>query len=540
MTSRLETVPRDVLQHIALQCAASAFEPPVEILRLMLTRSTLYHSLNTVAAPHLYAQIFVAKFDTSAPFRQYRSTMTDSALTAELTSRCRLLRRVRHMDFSSVGLLQDLWTALWMVLESDGLNETHLSKCHFTDFILGIAHIWLRSTVPPTGADQTSDAKPLRETIVWLLSENLPRSMILEMSKQDRDDLYSLIFPYIFSPNKKPESPALRALSYPGPSIPINVRSENAHVYTYLRRQLPYLPDPSLAAINLAYAIFEATPLKIPPHLPETRTTANASQRLGPTKEDYRNLGSYRTLLFSDSMAMSVGNGLPGEETSPGILRSMLHDIEFGNVLSQPAAKGPSTASGVFAYKPGTMTGLWEGTYRTVPFPASASQGIETRTVASMVIVKPLQCALTEFICEETPSLEDDVLNTNICPTDYFDVRDVSELCLNGRKFRKFGPQWSTTLPQDPEPDKLLHDVLLLGETLVDHDQAWGAFRFSGQIHRDGRVVLKREPTDSGEWQGVWIFEGHLRFGKVVLGRWRITGAHGVFSLGKTHEKWKG
>ncbi|KAJ3516230.1 hypothetical protein NLJ89_g1253 [Agrocybe chaxingu] len=466
MTSRLEAVPRDVLQNIAAQCATSSvFEPPVGVLRLMLTRSTFYHSLNTAAAPHLYAQIFVAKFDTSAPFRRYRSTMTDSALTAELVSRCRLLRRVRHMDFTSTGLIQDLWTALWMVIESDGLNEMHLSKCHFMEFILGVAHIWLSSTAP--GADQMSDAKSLRETIVWLLSETLPRSMILEMSKQDRDDLYSLIFPYIFLPNKKLESPALGAPSRLGSSTPIDILSEDTHVSTYLRRQLPHLPDPSLAAINLAYAIFEATPLKIPPHLPETRTIANANQRFGPTKEDYRNLGSYRTLLFSDSLAKTVGDGLSGEEASAEVLRSMLHDMEFGDILSQPAANAALTGAGAFTYKPGTMTGLWEGTYRTVPFPAPASQDAEIGTVASMVLVKPLQCALTELICEEAPSLEDEILDSDLCPTDYFDVRDVSELCLNGRIFRKFGPQWRATLPQDPEKNNLRYDVLLLGELIT-------------------------------------------------------------------------
>ncbi len=40
------------------------------------------------------------------------------------------------MDFSSAGLLQDLWTALWMLLENEGLNEQQLSAVGFAEFIL--------------------------------------------------------------------------------------------------------------------------------------------------------------------------------------------------------------------------------------------------------------------------------------------------------------------------------------------------------------------------------------------------------------------
>ena len=174
MSSRFETLPRDILQTIAfLSASTSVFEPPIEILHLLLTHPLIYQSLCVPSAPDLYAHIFFTKFDTQAPIRRFSGQLPDSAYAAELLARCRLLRRVHRLDFSSAGLKQDLWTALWIFLESDGLNENQLSQVKFPDFILGLARSELAQEPISHGRpDGISSLKPI---IVWLLCLALRR-----------------------------------------------------------------------------------------------------------------------------------------------------------------------------------------------------------------------------------------------------------------------------------------------------------------------------------------------------------------------------
>jgi len=175
MSARFETLPHDILQTIAfLSASTSVYEPPIEVRHLLLTHPLIYQSLRVPSAPDLYAHIFFTKFDTQAPIRRFSGQLPDSAFAAELLARCRLLRRVHRVDFSSPGLKQDLWTALWMLLESDGLNERQLSHVNFADFILGLARSELvHEPLSHRRPDISSSLKPI---IVWLLCLALRRS----------------------------------------------------------------------------------------------------------------------------------------------------------------------------------------------------------------------------------------------------------------------------------------------------------------------------------------------------------------------------
>ena len=174
MSARFETLPRDILQTIAfLSASTSVFEPPIEVRHLLLTHPLIYQSLRVASAPDLYAHIFFTKFDTRAPIRRFSGQLPDSAFAAELLARCRLIRRVHRVDFSPAGLKQDLWTALWMFLESDGLNERQLSQVNFSDFILGLARYELAYEPISHGPDVGVDS--LKPIIVWLLCLALRR-----------------------------------------------------------------------------------------------------------------------------------------------------------------------------------------------------------------------------------------------------------------------------------------------------------------------------------------------------------------------------
>ncbi|KAG5340047.1 hypothetical protein C0989_002983 [Termitomyces sp. Mn162] len=87
-------------------------------------------------------------------------------------------------------------------------------------------------------------------------------------------------------------------------------------------------------------------------------------------------------------------------------------------------------------------------------------------------------------------------------------------------------------------------DVIFLGETLPDHEQAFGGFKFSGRIRADGYMIMCREPKNYADREGLgtWIFEGHLRYGVALVGQWRTSistatyDLRGIFSLHKTSD----
>ena len=180
MSSRLETVPRDILQLIAfLSTSSSVFDAPIEIQRLLLTSSYIYRSLHIHVAPHVFAQIFHTKFDTAALFRRYGASLTHSLLATELSNRCRLLQRARRMDFSPINLTQDLWAALWLIVESDGLNELQLSKSNFLAFILALTRDKLDDSHM---ADRRTNQQTMQHIILMVLFLALPRRTPLLIS----------------------------------------------------------------------------------------------------------------------------------------------------------------------------------------------------------------------------------------------------------------------------------------------------------------------------------------------------------------------
>lgn len=76
--------------------------------------------------------------------------------------------------------------------------------------------------------------------------------------------------------------------------------------------------------------------------------------------------------------------------------------------------------------------------------------------------------------------------------------------------YEKHDVESSDTLKAQRDPSEAL-DILVVGEvvalrflslisahfeqTLPDHEQAWGGFRFAGRITPDGLIVVRREPV---------------------------------------------
>lgn len=173
MGSPLESLPPDLLHHCAILAGSSStYNPPTEIARLCQTSSIMHNALDVQTSPNIYGRVFASKFDKAAICRRSALTDTDSALASDLQARYRLFRRSKRMDFSSIGLMEDLWTALWLFLESDGLNERQLREANFSTFILAVARMHL-------GAQSCNQSCQFFEgLVIWLTCLSLSRSTL--------------------------------------------------------------------------------------------------------------------------------------------------------------------------------------------------------------------------------------------------------------------------------------------------------------------------------------------------------------------------
>lgn len=139
----LDSIPHEILEHVAFFSATeSSIGPPSALPILLSVNRRLNTSLSLPSNPHLYARIFAAKFDASAPIRRLGANeLTVMALATELKRRCTILKRIRakldclvvcpHMRRSEEepGMLDSiLWVAYLMMLENDGKNEAQLRE----------------------------------------------------------------------------------------------------------------------------------------------------------------------------------------------------------------------------------------------------------------------------------------------------------------------------------------------------------------------------------------------------------------------------
>lgn len=334
------------------------------------------------------------------------------------------------------------------------------------------------------------------------------------MSTRDREVLYSMIFPFIFG-SKKVRSPFVivwRLVDNPSPfksltftsrptacpSSPIRLVSragfpgEPTDVSTYLQKSKALVPDPSTAAINLAFALFELHRPKTPYHVPKTRAIAIASQRFGPTQEDYEALASYRTPLFADSNPINTQNNQSSSPLLIGVVtsRSIMHDIQFGeiwkNLYGRMKTYGP-----IFTYVPGSLTGVWEGVYRvfflfslsspsspisltprmqTIDRPLKIAGSSPVNPLATMVMIKPMHLSLAEYISYDVAIVSDkgsshqsDLLDIKVCYGFQKSLVCVSRFYsqrIGGRTYRRYRPLNSN----GGTSNATLSDVILFGE----------------------------------------------------------------------------
>ncbi|PPR05101.1 hypothetical protein CVT24_010088 [Panaeolus cyanescens] len=457
MTSRLELIPRDILQGIAVLVGSSSpLHPPVDFLSFLLSSSTINRSLSLNYASHVYASIFSSKFDSPSILDHHRIWTTNSGLSHELVNRLRLLQRSCRRDLSPEGLLQDLWTAYWMICESKTRNECQLVNVDFAGFILAVARRYLHSA----GSDHGLGCTTIKHLIVWLLTLSLSRRTLRELSPKDRDELKDLILPYMYlfkrvdptaishwgNGNSSTSCDCCHAIEkqqeHISPSTSTSLdfdHSSNAvHVRLYGQKHAPHFADPSFFVIALFCALKELFPLAVPKHLPSRRRSSSGQPFRGLAREDVAKMAAYETPLFADSVpdAQFSSAEAPLDTSLP---RGMRDGVLLYQTLSA------FTRAEKSSYILGSMTGLWEGEYFT-----------------------------------------------------------ISELCIRNRRYQKFSsvpPETSSgapdpatrhSIPKNEKHSDTSASVVLMGETLEEHDHAWGGYVFSGTADQDGLIRLRR------------------------------------------------
>ena len=157
----LNTIPQEVLEHIAFRTVTTNFlGPPTAIIPLLLTNRHIHSILSISSNPHFYARVFAFKYDVAPVIRHLGPEYTSATtLSSELQRRCTYLTRIRCRSDAIIqspfepcymGVVHTiLWMGYLMMLENKGKNEEQLR--HYAKLDAWLNQYWF----DPHGASFT-------------------------------------------------------------------------------------------------------------------------------------------------------------------------------------------------------------------------------------------------------------------------------------------------------------------------------------------------------------------------------------------------
>jgi hypothetical protein len=370
--------------------------PPSALIPLLLTSSRFNSALSIHSNPHLYARIFCAKFDTGAleagsrcgpsdPFRLRGAGLTgvnalndalrrgdadpfqDTAgttqtLSTELQLRFTALNRLRSLtavpihSLSQQALLETLWTVYFMLIEggSDGKNYAQLRD------YAGL-HDWLKEyffgECSPSGflncleRDKWpggSEASSLAMWVFWMFSQDV--DYIDPTIRAEAPRVFKLF--------------ALGAHKYPLTTLPWNTyhsrpESPSESPSTSLSRSLYSLTTPPIgpAAILSYLAVLQKT----------TRSTGiltDPSPIIPPSNVSLDSWSEWGAVWARSVLGNSLDSG-----SQPSLqLESGFDSDDEPEFRSSPSLLTSRSSSSSLCFTPGTLAGVWEGTFTFLEF----------------------------------------------------------------------------------------------------------------------------------------------------------------------------
>ncbi|KAF7321100.1 hypothetical protein HMN09_00197700 [Mycena chlorophos] len=498
---RLDTVPHEILEHIAFISATdSVVGPPASLVPLLAVSRKIHSRLAFAHNHYLYAKIYQVKFDAGAPFHALDTQLCASVLAHELVNRCRLLTRIRaraddgarpRLGEGNDEVHELLFQAYLMMLENAGRNEQQLRDyARMGD--------WLRA---------------------YLFDEHLPKAKSLEHwpPHNDHTALAMWLFWFLLRPDDytADDDATWNVLNV------LKVYALGAHKYPLTSPSwVKFLPESPHHATEIVH-YSEPHQLRTPP-------------LATPAILAFLTLVNLKTKQIDFSSHLD----LPSKPDS--------HEWEYERgrciSLSRPESEFGRVVDLSDAFRSGSVEGTWEGIFTYTEFTAYAAllQGAPPSILQKSVIVRhrqtwklrehhfvvpveeleasasqPLSAGdpLHAYLPSGTRILEKSDCLMVYDPVTRKELRytrpvDASSVCPSQDELH------------DDRPKVAIADIIITGEG----HSAWGQFNLVGRVRPcDGFISLCKEYTDHD--RGKWLYRGYL-VGNVnsnLAGRWRDT-----------------
>ncbi|XP_006455662.1 hypothetical protein AGABI2DRAFT_210129 [Agaricus bisporus var. bisporus H97] len=514
----LDSIPSEILEHIAFYAATDSFlGPPNHLVPLLTSNRQIHSQLSISSNPLLYARIFAHKFDLQPVLRHLNvDNAPSTALAAELKLRFLYLKRIRAggdayriegSNKSCASLHQLLLRVFIWLLENEEKNERQLRE--YANIDTWLQDYWFSS-------DGASDAiRRIREGH-WPISD---RNASLAM----------WLYWFLLRPDDNaPDDSALDVLR----AFAIVAHRYNITASPWTEFSPTSSPDtPS----HIAHfdEDFQLTPLPAAiPAILAFLTLANKRQSNGPP--------SHPSISYK-----SIVRGKPSCEW----------DCEWARCLSISLMQYGSMLTG--AFRPGSIEGIWEGQFTYTEFAAYAAL---LGGAPPLILQKSLVAAH-----QQTWKLREYHLMRPAVPGTDLQLDANAEPLPSGNPLRSYFPD-GTHIKEDSEglvvlapnrnhsvryqrsshttPENLkrrcennIVDVIIMGEG----HSSWGQFNLVGRVRPcDGFISLSKEYIDGD--RGKWLYRGYL-VGNVhgnLVGRWRdtlspieVSGYEGCFAMNR-------
>lgn len=497
-------VPQEVLEHIAFFAATEGFlGPPSGLVPLLSLNRATHAALSCRHNPHLYAQIFAAKFDVDAAARRLGSgKLSAAALTEELQRRSNVLKRIRGRQdakapASDKHLRWILWTAFLMALESDGKNERQLLE-------YAQVNEWLKEYLfDPKGASTVVSSIGVSD--VW------PRN-------SDELSLALWLFWYMLQPDDYLKNDSL----FRHTSGILKVIALGAHKYPCCYPEwIEFVPRSCRHAPTVVKHFSSEISLVAPaPAAPAILAYLTLVNKLGVSWVD----PAPKPLLTP----MNVDRRTVRKSAERDCDWARLCTLADPKLLLKPRLAG--------AFTPGGLEGVWEGIFTYTEFTSYAAllSGAPPSVLQKSLVAQHRQTIKIRewhFIeptvdpyapREHTRPLAPGNPTRGYIPdgVEAYEHSDRLELLIPGSPKPCVYLPWSTVKKMNAA-DRVV-DVFLTGEG----HSAWGQFNLLGRVRpSDGYISLSKEYLQTDGDRGKWLYRAYMvgNANGNLTGRWRDT-----------------
>ncbi|KAF9555741.1 hypothetical protein CPC08DRAFT_765718 [Agrocybe pediades] len=548
MATTILDIPPEVFQKIILYATlGSPLGPPKELFSCLLTCHTFRHRLAPDHAGELYSVIFSQKFDVRGPLFRLGEAVVRENAPLEMRRRFSAIQVFKERALDHPCLTEALWIAYLMVEDSDTSqkNVKQLLRAGVPAFL----DMFLRAKLYVGSVDGGWPVLTEATTLALALSWTLASQRVL--SDEDpllRRQMMTLLKPIVYASFRysifyTPED----VFSFSNDSRDSTFLNQKHDTSNFPPSMFPpseigyfgsvkckaHPPSAAQFATLLYFTRMESlASLTIPPHIIcKTREQANELGITGPCVNDIKHFQEQCRTRFADFPGFDVG------------IQSPSKTVLSASTLCQPAA-----------YKPGTLSGEWQG---SVLIPCIASFDSWSRGMGfpgeDLIDTRfPLYIKLEEHVCYDVQAVVPIGDKEHGAKGAWLPDDLIASETDEGMEFSDSQGTFHTTYETLRRGATLSHDqlekvvdVIITGKTDEQYVAAWGGYtKILGRVRmQDGLMVLMQTDSRDMVVQGTSVLRGYVTSSQNLVGRLAVygTGAErgvsfeGVFSLNRNH-----